>query len=316
MRRPWLRGLVPVYRAGMAAKDRLVRARKLAGKVVSVGSLSAGGAGKTPVVMLVVDMLRQEGFAVDVLSRGYRRTGLGVEMVDVDGDAGRFGDEPMLIARRMAVPVWVGADRVATGRAAEAALGGGESLVHVLDDGFQHRRLERDVDVVLLTREDVEDSLLPGGNLREEMLALRRADIVVLREDEAGSLRGLVPEGKPVWVIRRYLEFQGDPPERVVAFCGIARPEGFLRMLDETGVRRAGMVRFKDHHRYEKRDAVMLAGMARLSGADCFCTTEKDAVKLSRGFRAELAKVGPLCVAELGVELVAGTVEDVLERLR
>ena len=115
--RGWLRPLVPVYRRGLAVKERMLGTpRRLRGRVVSVGSLSAGGAGKTPVVMLVVEMLRGAGFEVDVLSRGYGRSGTGVERVDAAGDAARFGDEPMLMAQRLGVAVWVGADRYCGGR--------------------------------------------------------------------------------------------------------------------------------------------------------------------------------------------------------
>jgi tetraacyldisaccharide 4'-kinase len=147
--------------------------------------------------MLVVEMLRAQGLVVDVLSRGYGRSGKGVERVEVAGSASRFGDEPMLMARRLGVPVWVGSDRYSAGLAAD------EADVHVLDDGFQHRKLARDLDVVLLTAQDVQDRLIPAGDLREPLSALGRADVVVLREEEAGALRSLVPAGKAVWGVRR-----------------------------------------------------------------------------------------------------------------
>ena len=313
--RPWLKPLVPLYRAGLSLQRGFSGTpRRLRGRVVSVGSLSAGGAGKTPVVMMVVELLRGAGFAVSVLSRGYGREGKEVELVEVAGSAGRFGDEPMLMARRLGVPVWVGADRYAAGVAAEADAADG--LVHVLDDGFQHRQLGRDVDMVLLTRQDVEDDLLPAGNLREDLAALGRADVVVLREEEARGLREMVPMGKAVWVVRRVLAFEDQLPEKVVVFCGLARPEGFLKMLKEVGVTGAGVVTFRDHHRYEMRDMEMLAGMARLGGAGGFCTTEKDAVKLREEMWGVLEAVGPVFVAELEMELVEGSVEDLLRRLR
>lgn len=316
MRRPWLRSLVPLYAAGLALKNRLVRGRRLRGKVVSVGSLSAGGAGKTPVAMMVVTMLREAGFAVDLLSRGYGRSGKGVERVDLGGAAERFGDEPMMMARRLGVPVWVGPDRFQAGLAAEDVSGAPEHLVHVLDDGFQHRRLARDVDVVVLTAEDAQDSLLPGGNLREPLAALERADVIVLREEEAEALRGLVPSGKAVWVVRRELCFTRNVPAKVVVFCGIARAAGFIEMLAQKGIIGAGEVRFKDHHPYGMRDATVLAGMARLARAGGFVTTEKDAVKLTGEMRAVLEEVGPVLVAELHVDLIEGSVNDLLGRLR
>lgn len=125
-RRWWAWPLVPLYAIGLAVTDALrrlglLRARRLEWPVVSVGSLSAGGAGKTPVVIALAELLKERGWCVDVLSRGYGRSGSGVELVEasVEGAAGRFGDEPVLIARRAGVPVWVGADRFAAGVAAE-----------------------------------------------------------------------------------------------------------------------------------------------------------------------------------------------------
>ena len=310
--RPGLLPLVPLYGAGLWVKELVgIKARRLRGRVVSVGSLSAGGAGKTPVVMLVAEMLLAAEMRVDVLSRGYRRSGTAVERVDPAGSAERFGDEPMLMARRLGVPVWVGADRFVSGSAAEAGVET-DGLVHVLDDGFQHRKLARDVDVVLLTRKDVEDGLLPAGDLREGLSALRRADVVVLREEEAAGLRAFVPFGKAVWVIQRVLGIEGTVPERPLVFCGIARPEGFLQMLGACGVVGVGVERFADHHRYGMRDVTRLIAAARAAGADGFCTTEKDAVKLTAAMRKRLEEVGPVMVAELRVSLVEGGVGDLM----
>ncbi len=315
MKRPWALPLVPLYGAVVAVKNGLVRPKRLRGRVVSVGSLSAGGAGKTPVVMLVVEMLRSAGYAVDVLSRGYGRTGVGVERVDPEGDAGEFGDEPMLMARRLGVPVWVGGSRFEAGLAGEASFTGDGPLVHVLDDGFQHRKLGRDVDVVLLTRTDLEDSLLPAGDLREGLGALGRADVVVLREEEAEGLRGYVPAGKAVWVVRRGISFAEKVPGRAMVFCGIGRPEGFLAMLASAGISGVGVVRFRDHHRYGMGDVARLVAAAREAGADGFVTTAKDGVKLTGEMRERLGEIGPVVVAELGVELVEGGVGDLVRRL-
>ena len=134
-KRPWAWPLVPLYAAGLAVKDGLraclgpqalgvLRTRRLQWPVVSVGSLSAGGAGKTPVVIALAELLRECGWSVDVLSRGYGREGREVERVDPDADqaARRFGDEPVLLARRMGVAVWVGADRFRAGTTAEASV--------------------------------------------------------------------------------------------------------------------------------------------------------------------------------------------------
>ena len=161
---------MPLYAAGLAAKDGLraagaLRVSKLKWPVVSIGSLSAGGAGKTPVVIALADLLRPRGWNVDVLSRGYGRKESGVARVTADSaDAAiRFGDEPVLIARHARVPVWVGDERFAAGTAAEAASPQQQRGVHLLDDGFQHWQLARTVDIVLVTADDLDDALLPGG---------------------------------------------------------------------------------------------------------------------------------------------------------
>jgi tetraacyldisaccharide 4'-kinase len=309
MRRPLLLPLVPLYGAALDLKRRFFteEPRRLTYPVISVGSLSAGGAGKTPVVAALAELLVRAGYAVDVLSRGYGRASRAVERVDPAGSAEKFGDEPLLLARRTGVPVYVGADRYAAGLMAERLAGGAE-VIHLLDDGLQHRRLARALDVVLLTREDVADCLLPAGNLREPLAGLRGAGVVVLREDEAAEMepavRRLAGEGMPVWMIRRRLEMEGIAPKSPVAFCGIARPEGFSTMLRAVGINTAETAAFGDHHRYRERDIVRLLDAARRSGADGFVTTEKDAVKIDGALRRRLEVIGPMVVARLTVDLL------------
>ena len=304
VRRVWAIPLVPLWWLGTAVKNALYNAgwlkvRRLTRPVISVGSLSAGGAGKTPVVLMLARLLADAGIELDVLSRGYGRGAGVVEEVDAGGDAARFGDEPVEMARA-GVRVFLGAERFAAGVLAEANGGTG---VHLLDDGFQHRRLGRGLDVVLLTLEDVEDMLLPAGNLREGSSALRRADVVVVREEEVAGLGGVVA-GRDVWVIRRRLEVPVKRPARAFAFCGIARPEGFFSMVEEAGCGLVGRMAFGDHHGYTTGDFERLTEAARAAEANGFCTTAKDAVKISEEWRRRLEEVGPLWVAELRVELV------------
>jgi tetraacyldisaccharide 4'-kinase len=323
-RRPWARPLVPLYAAALGIKDRLRRAGvlrvcSLQWPVVSVGSLSAGGAGKTPVVIALAKLLREAGWAVDVLSRGYGREGRGVEQVRLgfDHSALRFGDEPVLIAQQTDVPVWVGADRFAAGARAEASAAGGLRRVHLLDDGFQHRRLARAIDIVLVTAEDLGDTMLPAGNLREGFSALLRADVVVVRENEAGSESGdrsvskrvweLLRERGQMWTVRRTLRFPA--PLRVfgaglrpVAFCAIARPENFAAMLQEAGCGVVETVAFPDHHRYAKADIERVIEVAKSVNGSGFVTTEKDAVKLTAAMRERLEQHGPLMVVALEAE--------------
>jgi tetraacyldisaccharide 4'-kinase len=310
-RRPWAWPLVPVYRAALAAKEALRgESKRLQWPVVSVGSVSAGGAGKTPVVIALAQMLKTRGWRVDVLSRGYGRSGSGVELVEGE-DIARFGDEPVLMAQRADVPVWVGADRFAAGARAEST--GKDRSVHLLDDGFQHRQLARAADVVLVTAEDLQDVLLPAGNLREPLNALARADFVAVREEEmeyvAPRVKQFLREGTLIWTVRRKLRF----PEplfvlgaglRPVAVCAIARPEGFEAMLKVAGCGIVDTIFFRDHHAYDMADMERVLELAKKLNATGFVTTEKDAVKLTAAMRARLETLGPVMVAALDAEFV------------
>jgi tetraacyldisaccharide 4'-kinase len=309
-----------------------------------VGSISAGGAGKTPVVIALAKMLRARGWDVDVLSRGYGRTGHGVEWVAALGDraAERYGDEPVVIARATGVPVWVSGNRFEAGQAAETGVGGrlgvpngnhhhaasetatrGVRGVHLLDDGFQHRRLARNFDVVLVTAEDLNDTLLPAGNLRESFKALQRADAVVVREDELEEVKArvwkLMREGAQMWVVRRRLVFPAPlfvfgAGLRPVAFCAIARPEGFQAMLTEAGCGVVETIAFHDHHAYGMRDMEHILEVGRRLNATGFVTTEKDNVKLTAFMCQRLETLGPVMVVGIEAEFAdANAVIGVLE---
>jgi tetraacyldisaccharide 4'-kinase len=301
--------LVPLYAAVTATKNWLVDRgvlpqRRLLHPVISVGSISAGGAGKTPMVILLAELLQRRGFKVRILTRGYRRNGTAIFRVNPDGGAREFGDEPLLMARRLkSASVWVGIDRHRVGRVSEKEDLPGSKVIYLLDDGFQHRKLVRDLDIALITRQDLEDTLLPAGNLREPLKALRRADMVVVREDEAevAALLGV----RDAWVIRRRLEFPKGValPRRPVAFCGLARPEGFLSMLAAEGIVPVAFETFRDHHPYSDQDVDRLVEMARASKADGYLTTEKDAVKLTPAMIELLEAVGPVVAPQLRVEL-------------
>lgn len=313
LRRPLLLPLTPLYAAVLAAKRLAFRLglrkqRRLTHPVISIGSVSAGGAGKTPVVMMLAEMLRRRGYAVSILTRGFGRAPKTVERVDAHGDPAWFGDEPVLMAQRSGVPVFVGANRYQAGLLAERSEEEGKIAVHLLDDGFQHRKLARDVDVVLLTVDEVYDSLLPAGNLREPLAMLRRADIIVVREEEVEQLSGFIKKLRKirqpaVWVIRRSLSLNGMGT-RPLAFCGIARPENFIASLSAIGRDPVETVTFPDHHAYSERDINRLTEKARKHGTDSFVTTEKDAVKLTPTMREQLRAAGPLMIARLGVEMV------------
>jgi tetraacyldisaccharide 4'-kinase len=328
IRRPLLLPLVPLYGAALAVKNQLFRLgwlkqNHLTHPVISVGSVSAGGAGKTPVVLMLTGILRRRGYAVRILTRGYGRTSELIERVEPYDDAVFHGDEPVLLAQQSGVPVFAGADRYRAGVYAEKDEETEKIVVHLLDDGFQHRQLARDLDIVLLTEEDVQDMLLPAGNLREPLSALREADVIVLREEEAALLRGFVAklmegrESPAIWEIRRRLSLgeagEVSLPSLPVAFCGIARPDGFTKMLNAENCMPVARVDFPDHHKYDDNDVAALLERARHSGANGFVTTEKDAVKLTPLMTDRLEAVGPVVVTRLRVELVDEA--DVMQQL-
>ena len=181
--------LSAIYGTGIDIRNRLYdrgtfRARRLRGPVVSIGSISAGGAGKTPFVIMLGGLLKQRGIAFNVLSRGYGRKTKGVLLVDPEGSPQEYGDEPLLIARKLGVPVIVGEDRYEAGEFAEEKFG---LQAHLLDDGFQHRRLARDFDIALATERDLQDSLLPTGRLREPLTSLARATAIVWMDGAASE---------------------------------------------------------------------------------------------------------------------------------
>lgn len=286
MTRCLLLPLVPLYRLGLALREvrlesGLEPVRRLRLPVVSVGGLSAGGSGKTPMTIALAEALTRRGVYVDVLSRGYGRRSQAALRVDPDGDAEVFGDEPLLMARAAGVPVYVAAQRYEAGLMAEAALPDATRGVHLLDDGFQHRQLHRDVDIVLMDGGDLGDHLLPAGNLREPLGAFQRATVVAVPADELELEAKLKVEGwqGPVWRVRRRMEVPAiDGP--VVAFCGIARSEQFFAGLEAAGLHLASRIAFADHHRYKEHDLDCIRDAARSIGAAAIVTTEKDRVRL------------------------------------
>lgn len=290
--------LSPIYGLAVAARNKLydrgvLPARGVRGPVVSVGNLSLGGSGKTPFVILLGELLKVRGVQFDVLSRGYGRHTRGVFEVDPGGASAQFGDEPLLIARRLEVPVVLGEDRYEAGQFAEQKFG---PQLHLLDDGFQHRALARDFDVVLVTADDARDSLLPAGRLREPLTSLKRADAVVLT---AGAAPENFPlHGKLVWRARRGI-LPRNIPSRPVAFCGIARPQNFILQLRKAGVEPVAEAVYRDHHAYVENDIRDLLALKANSEADGFVTTEKDAINLGGFFSA----LGPISVVPVKMDL-------------
>ena len=287
-----------------ALYDRSVlKPQRLAGPVISVGNLSVGGSGKTPFVLVLGELLKQRGVKFDILSRGYGRRTRGVRVVDPSGTARDFGDEPLLLARRLKVPVVVGEGRYSAGLAAERAFG---PQLHLLDDGFQHRALARDFDIVLVTPEDSGDRLLPAGRLREPLKSLKRADAVVL----SGALTSdaLPVSGKQAWRVKRGIQ-PTVVPDNPVVFCGIARPRNFITQLRTAGIDPVAEAFYRDHHAYTAQDIRDLLRLRERSEAGGFVTTEKDAINLG----TNLSALHPIAIVPVKMELLDAS--NVLETI-
>ena len=307
----WLFGQMVRARNARYDKDR-AKIYRLKLPVISVGNISVGGSGKTPFVQTLGRWLKSRDIPYDILTRGYGRESKGVLQVELEGDAQalagtgqgttlrpqaparNYGDEPVLLARSLGVPVFVGEDRYEAGLAAEAfaARSARPARVHILDDGFQHRRLHRDFDIVLLSRGDLSGRLLPFGRLREPLTALGRAQAVVAAEE----LADLLAEPN-VWHIRRRLVLPAPAPTRPLAFCGLAHPRQFWESLEVIGIYPVGTYAFGDHHRYRDKDIALLQKLAQQHDANGFLTTEKDMVKLNT------EKLAPIVAPRLQIEL-------------
>lgn len=266
------------YRRGLLAQARL------AVPVISVGNLSLGGSGKTPLVAWIAERLLAASLPVAILSRGYAGSFRGDCLIVSDGErvlasAEQAGDEPVMLARALpAAVVAVGPRRDVVGRQLLARFG---RRVLLLDDGFQHLRLARDLDVLCLGKDDALDWPLPAGRLREFARASARADLRV-RILEPGES----PQGADVFGRRRvagFVDLRGNPreaPRRAALLSGIARPERFLADARCAGVEVVAHTRFSDHHRFRGDEVLAAARSAKREGADALLTTAKDAVRL------------------------------------
>jgi tetraacyldisaccharide 4'-kinase len=264
-------------------RSGFLRTSKLDHPVISVGNLTVGGTGKTPMVIALAERLRDDGWKPVVLSRGYKRSSRGPLIVSsgegpiVQWD--QAGDEPFLIARRVpGAAVVVGADRYEAGRLAERELLGN---IFILDDGFQHRRLVRDFDLVMIDPAEwtAGERLLPLGRWREPQSALQRADAACVHESPNGDAPALpIPSFRVITQVQGvYRGSQPVPIEAlrggVLAFAGIAKPDRFFEALERLGIKIQQRLRFRDHHTFTKQDIESL-------GPGLKITTEKDAVRL------------------------------------
>jgi len=305
----WALSLFSVgYGAAVSLRNRLYdrgifKQERLPCKVISIGNITAGGTGKTPLVIMLANFLREKGYKPAVLSRGYG--GKTILPVNIVSDGSHIlmghveaGDEPVLIAKSTeGVPVITGPKRTQTGRSAIEKMG---ADVLILDDGFQHRAIFRDVDIVLMNRENSFGNgyLLPRGPLREPAESMKRADLIIWKDNSLDGRYPLYQEQgidkflpvlsghlRPKSIVR---ESTGEsfPLEyirgkRICAVAGIGSPESFRDTIESIGGVTVSLLPFPDHYRYTAEDLIDIREKASAAAAEIIMTTEKDAIRLT-----------------------------------
>ena len=322
-------GAAAAWRRAWYTRDAS-RQHRLERPVVSVGNLTVGGSGKTPIVEHIARLLLRRGERPAILTRGYGRR-IARDGVTVVSDAARLltgldeaGDEPLMLARALpGTAVLVGADRYLSGRLAERRLG---ATVHILDDGFQHFELARDVDLLLVAEEDLQDRPMPVGRLREGLEAARAADAALITAgydtaaDRIGRAFGVAPVFRVTRAIgapRRIAEPRDSvvvpSNSRVFVVTGIARPDRFKDDILSVGWDICGAIEFRDHHRFAARDVRRVAAEAKAAGAMIVLTTEKDAIRFAA------CDLGDLPIAsvplQVGVEPAEGFQRWLMDRI-
>jgi tetraacyldisaccharide 4'-kinase len=288
--------------------------------VVSIGGITVGGSGKTPFTTYIVDRLHRRGYSPAVLTRGYRRRSPAKTLVFAPGarvSPAFTGDEAQIFLRAGVAPIGIGANRYAAGKILLSQFPGTDVLL--LDDGFQHARLHRDLDLVLIDGLDPfgQDAVLPSGRLREPLRALRRADAFVVTrapvdlryEAICARLReynSTAPVFRTRLIARRWRDYRTGasmsalPARRVAAFCGLGNPQSFWSTLESLGLEVVFRWAFEDHHSYKPSDLQSIVHQARASRAEILVTTEKDRVNCPN----QLEKaIDPYDLAWLEIEL-------------
>jgi tetraacyldisaccharide 4'-kinase len=320
---PVLIALWPLSRlwlAGGTVKRWLnsMRQSRLATPVISIGGLAVGGTGKTPLVLWLAERLKERGHQPAILTRGYRRRIAESHTIIAPGErapAERTGDEAQIYVRAAVGPLGIGADRAGAARLIEERF---VPQVFLLDDGFQHGRLARSLDIVVLDALDPfgGGAPIPLGRLRESLAALGRADAIVVTRtapgDNVAAIEARVRRYNakaPVFAsrvaVRGWRDAAGQVaplPPRVAAFCGLGNPDSFWRTLRELGVAPVWRRAFGDHHRYSRQELVGMAAGARAAGAEALLTTEKDVANLDAGWQEALGGLAVLWL-EIGIEI-------------
>jgi tetraacyldisaccharide 4'-kinase len=320
-----------------------LKIKKLPCKVISIGNLCAGGTGKTPMTMYVSELIRKHGYRVCVVTRGYKgkaekRGGIVSDGKEIFMSPEFAGDEPFMMAGILKqIPIIVGRDRFKSGMTAIKQFG---AEVIVLDDAYQHRKLFRDLDLVLLDDKTPfgNGKLLPFGRLREPITALSRSHAVIFTRSNMNSLRecgersyeainilkthpifhskhlpnvcAMIPSGKTKKAssLAKYsAPVKSLEGKRAVAFSGLADNSHFKNTLLESRIEIAGFYGFPDHHAYSEKDLRTLIEAGTQATVDCLVTTEKDFVKLPDDLS------WPVALAVVGVKLSMGTEEEAFE---
>lgn len=322
---PLLLLLSRIWAAGSRAKQRrdAGRRKRLETPVISVGSIAMGGAGKTPFVLWLAQELKQRGQSPAILTRGYGRRSPERVLTYTPGEAAPAritGDEPQIFLRHAVCPLGIGANRFKAGIEIERRF---DPDALLLDDGFQHRRLARDLDIVMIDALDplAGGHLFPAGRLREPREALERADILVLCRTEAGrTYSGLLaalaaanpnaPLFRSRVVPERWFELRGTteyaprdlPFSRTGALCGLANPESFWRTVASLGIHPAHRWAFPDHHRYAQAELIKIREECLHDRIEVLLTTEKDTMNLPDDVRESLGGL-PVFWLRIGIEV-------------
>ena len=329
---------VPLYGAGVAIRNwffdfGLLRSKKVSVPVISVGNLSAGGSGKTPFVELLSRRLMLAGRKVAIVSRGYKRESSGMLVVSNGAvqcaEASVAGDEPAQLAAKLTGAVVIVDERRARG--ARYAIEKFGADVIILDDGFQHRYLQRDLDILVLPVAEIEEPgwMLPAGNRREPITSIKRASLIAVSRCESieqfQKAKAILQSwtDKPVIGLttkvsafrrassRFSIDLGGIKGKTAVAFSGIGNPESFARTLNAVGLEVKEHVVFPDHHLYRGSELRTLENLLAETRADYCVTTEKDVARLSslkNKFQGFLEKT-PLFFVEIEQSVIAGEAE-------
>ncbi|MES0447847.1 MAG: tetraacyldisaccharide 4'-kinase [Desulfobacterales bacterium] len=321
-------------------KKGVLQSKRLPCPVVSIGNITVGGTGKTPMTLYVTELIRRFGYKVAIVSRGYKGKAEKTGGVVCDGrkicmEPDQAGDEPFMMAKKLrSVPVIVGKDRFKAGMLAVKEF---NPDVVLLDDGFQHLRLYRDIDLVLLDFNSPfgNGNLLPRGILREPASSLSRADALILtRSDSApGSIKAnfldrlmYLSQKRSVYItfhapyIYKVIKADGDMEHidlsksrdldseiikgrKVFTFSGIARNEDFKHTVESFGCDVSGFAGFPDHHKYSDEDINKILRLAKDAGAEIVCTTEKDYARMGH------SKSWPIDLVIIGIEIAFGDYE-------